>query len=70
MRLNPNLPVFMKNPSFWADSESGRAEVIVQFLSDVMLLHLIEFRQYKARWNFWSSNFEYTRHVIYLGVTQ
>ena len=51
-------------------SDSRRAEVIAQFLSDVLLLHLIEFRQYyKARWNFRSSNFDYTKHVIYLGVT-
>ena len=50
-------------------TESRRAEVIVQFLSEVLLLHLIKSRQYKARWNFMSSNFVNTRHVIYLGVT-
>ena len=31
------------------------------FLSNVLLLHLIEFRQYKTRWNFMSCNFENKR---------
>ena len=57
------------NPIIKIKNESRRAEVIAQFLSDVLLLHLIEFRQYKARRNFRSSNFENARHVIYLGVT-
>ena len=57
------------NPNVKSENESRRAEVIEQILSDVLHLHLIEFRQYKVRWNFRFSNFENTRHVIYLGVT-
>ena len=49
--------------------DSRRAEVIALFLSEVLIMHVLGFHQFKTGRNFRLSFSKNSRHVIYLGVT-
>ena len=75
LRQAPNgSPV--ANMRFWQATncrnpfaDSRRAEVTAIFLSDILILHVLGFRQIKTGRNFRFSIFNNSRHVIYLGDT-